>query len=86
MLYIAILFLVCSVSFIYALLIEMPFLAVDKFLMSFLSQSHQTTNKVMENPNQLHAYKNKNKVMEHPNDLQLVKKDAEREKNDKVFL
>ena len=86
MLYIAILFLVCSVSFIYALLIEMPFLAVDKFLMSFLSQSYQTTNKVMENPNQLQAYKNKNKVMEHPNDLQLVKKDAEREKNGKIFL
>jgi hypothetical protein len=43
------LFLVCSVSFVYSLLIEMPFLAVDKFLMSLIIRIIQ--------PN-----KNKNKI------------------------
>jgi hypothetical protein len=43
------LFLVCSVAFIYSLLIEWPFLAIDKFLMGFLSKSPTKHNRIREN-------------------------------------
>ena len=39
------LFLVCSVAFIYSLLIEWPFLAMDKFLMGFLNKSQTNQNR-----------------------------------------
>ena len=52
MLYIALLVVVCGVSFVYCLLIEMPFISVDKFLMSLLSTNHSKTKS-----NQINAVK-----------------------------
>jgi len=43
MLYIALLVVVCAVSFVYCLLIEMPFTALDKFLMGLVSKPHSKT-------------------------------------------
>ena len=40
MLYFALLFTVCGIAFIYCLLIEMPFIAVEKFLMGFIAKSN----------------------------------------------
>jgi hypothetical protein len=52
MLYIALLVVVCGVSFVYCLLIEMPFISLDKFLMSYLSKNHSKTKS-----NQINAVK-----------------------------
>ncbi len=51
------LFLVCSVAFIYSLIIEMPFLAMDKFLMGFLSKSHNS-NRIKSNNQMILIEKN----------------------------
>ncbi len=51
------LFLVCSVAFIYSLIIEMPFLAMDKFLMGFLNKSHKS-NRIKSNNEMIIIEKN----------------------------